>query len=228
MNDLNGLGFAFADVRLSERQCDYISSALPSAADLRSAGRRLLSHPTILALLRHQQLGGCLRAFTGRELVAVAARLVVHAVASDPVVQWHQNRVVAVRERMDVHGYGPWTTLLGVPHVEAPSSVLKQMIALRIQLDTTPAGNPEFHVLPGSHRAGKLTPEQIEQLTATVTPLTLSLPKGSLLLMNPLLVHSVATGAQPSHCRVLQVEFAPVEAISPLQWSSAVQLHHAA
>lgn len=228
MNDLNGLGFAFADVRLSEDQCDYICASLPSAADLRRVGRRLLSHPTIVALLRHKQLGQCLWSFTGRELVAVAARLVRCAVAPRGGPQWHQDRVVAVRERMDVSGYGPWTTQRGIQHVEPPSSVLKQMIVLRVHLAMSPSDDPELQVLPGSHRLGKLADDQLQNLPKTVPPLTLPLRNGSLLLTNPLLVHSHPVGVQHPHDGVLHIELAPVEAISPLQWCSSVPLHHAA
>ena len=224
MNDLNGLGFALADLRLSEQQCDYISASLP-APDARGGVRGLLSHPTLLTLLRHKQLGQCLWSFTGRDLVAVGARVVNVSGGARGSGQWRQDRVLAVRERMDVHGYGPWTTHLGVPHVEPPSSVLKQMIVLRVNID---GDTPEFAVLPGSHRGGKLDHDQIGRVANTIPELALPLMKGSLLLMNPLIVHTMRSGAGARSCRVLHIEFAPVEAISPLQWSSAVQVHRAA
>jgi hypothetical protein len=228
VNDLNGLGFAFADLRLSDDQCDYISSSLPSTREQDGGTRRLLSHPTILALIRHKQLAQCLWSFTGRELVAVAARLVDCAVDADAPAEWHQGRVVAVRERMDVHGYGPWTMRLGVPHVEAPSAVLKQMIVLRVHLDAPLEEAPPFQVLPGSHRSGKLSEDGVRKLVATMPAIAPRVVRGSLLLMNPLLVHTAPARPARSRYRVLHLEFAPAEAISPLEWSTAVTLYRAA
>jgi len=42
MDDLNGLGFAFADVQLSEAQCEYVLASLP-APDQRGGLHRLLN-----------------------------------------------------------------------------------------------------------------------------------------------------------------------------------------
>jgi len=227
MNDLNGLGFAFADVRLSEAQCEYVLTSLPPA-DQRGGLHRLLSHPTLLSLIRHKQLGKCLWALTGRELVAVAARIEICA-TSDGAAQWRQESVVAVRERMDVSGYGPWTSQLGVPHVEAPSSLLKQMLILRVICNSDMQEAATLQVVPGSHRAGKLSDAQVRQVVATTPAATLEVPRGSLLLLKPLLVHGgPASMSPPVRYHVLQITFAPPEAISPLQWSSAIHLHPAA
>jgi hypothetical protein len=46
--------------------------------------------------------------------------------------------------------------------------------------------------------------------------------------MRPLLVHSSSSARAPEHRRVLHIEFAPPEAISPLQWHTAVPLRRAA
>src|SRR5258708_39966523 len=53
-------------------------------------------------------------------------------------------------------------------------------------------------------------------------------PQGAIVLMRPLLVHSSSPARDTSHRRVLHVEFAPLEAISPLQWHTAVPLRRAA
>jgi hypothetical protein len=46
--------------------------------------------------------------------------------------------------------------------------------------------------------------------------------------MRPLLVHASSAAILPAHRRVLHIELAPIEAISPLQWHSAVALRRAA
>ena len=186
----------------------------------------MLSHPTLLAFIRHEQLGKCLRSFTGRELVAVAARL--ETSATSEVARWRQESTVTVRERLDVSGFGPWTSELGIPHVGAPSSVLKQMLIVRIVCGSGMQETPSLQVLVGSHQAGKLTDTQLTQLVAASPRTTLQVPSGTLLLIKPLLVHSAPAGVLSRRYHVLHLTFAPAEAISPLQWSSRVELHTAA
>jgi hypothetical protein len=229
VTDLDGFGFALADIELSEDQRDYIATSLPSMADQRGGSRGLLSHPTVLRLIRHRQLAHLLWSLTGRELVAVAARLLDSAGKLEPPAQWHQDRLVAVRERLDVHGYGPWSTRVGISHVEPPLSVLDQMVVLQVHLDDAAHGSHALRVVPGSHRAGKLTIEAIQHLVETEAAVTPVMSKGTLVVMRPLLLHALsAASTRSQHYRVLHIEFAPPEAITPLQWHSTVHLHHAA
>jgi hypothetical protein len=224
MTDLHGFGFALADISLTEEQCNYIAASLPSAADQRAGRRGLLSHPTLLQLIRHKQLGQLLWSMTGRELVAVAASLAI----PHPDDLWHQERVVAVRERLDVKGFGPWSTRSGVAYVEPPASVLAQMVVVRVHLDSSTAERPPLEVFAGSHRSGKLSAADIQHLVDTEEPVTPRIEKGSILVMRPLLVHHAATHSPRTPYRVLQIEFAPAEAISPLHWHASVHTHSAA
>ena len=50
-------------------------------------------------------------------------------------VPWHQDRFLAVEQKVELPGYTGWTEKDGVPHVEPPTAVLEEMIALRVHLD---------------------------------------------------------------------------------------------
>ena len=50
-------------------------------------------------------------------------------------VPWHQDLSIAVRARLDVEGFGPWTEKAGVLHAQAPAAVLERMLAVRVHLD---------------------------------------------------------------------------------------------
>lgn len=226
--DLEISGFAIADERLSHDQCDHIISSVPGVSGGRGGVRGLESHPTVRQLLRHKQLANCLWKATGRELVAVRAILFDKTAGSNWSVQWHQDRVIAIRERMNVAGYGPWSMKAGVPHVEPPASVLAQMVVLRIYLDPCNSQNGPLRVIPESHRWGKLGDEDIAPRVEASTAREIHMPKGGILLFRPLLVHASTTSSTLDHRRVLHIDFAPAEAISPLQWQTAIPLHHAA
>lgn len=230
MYDLEEDGLAFADIVLSPSQCDHIASSLPSASGAgRASVRNLISHPTVVRILHHERLGSYLWSVVGRDLVAVRATLFDKTSDANWRVQWHQDRAIAVRERLQVKGYGPWSTKLGTVQVEPPAEVLSQMIIVRVHLDQCGSDRVPLCVLPGSHRAGKLNPEQIAEVVAATPVEELTASQGSLLLMRPLLVHSSPPARVPGHRRVLHIELAPQASISPLQWDVAIPLRrHAA
>ena len=229
MDDLDGDGYALADVVLAGHQCAHIAASLPALIGASRGGvRNLIGHPTVVTLLSHQRLGKYLWSVVGRDLVAVKATLFDKTDEANWRVQWHQDRTIAVKEKMHVAGFGPWTTKAGTVHVEAPEAVLAQMLAIRIHLDPCGAENGPLRVLPGSHRLGKLREEEIAEVVASSPAAELHVPQGGLLLMRPLLVHSSSAASAPAHRRVLHIELAPVEAISPLKWQDTISLCRAA
>jgi ectoine hydroxylase-related dioxygenase (phytanoyl-CoA dioxygenase family) len=229
VDDLEGDGYALADVVLADHQCAHIAASLPALIGATRGGvRNLIGHPTVAALLSHERLGRYLWSAVGRDLVAVKATLFDKTDEANWRAQWHQDRTIAVKEKLHVAGFGPWSTKAGFLHVEAPEAVLAQMLAIRIHLDPCGADNGPLRVLPGSHRLGKLSAEQIEEVAARTAVAELHVPQGGLLLMRPLLVHSSPAASAPAHRRVLHIEFAPVEAISPLKWQDAISLCRAA
>jgi ectoine hydroxylase-related dioxygenase (phytanoyl-CoA dioxygenase family) len=228
VNDLDGAGYALADIVLADHQCEHIAASLPGVAAGRGGVRNLIGHPTVTRLLHHERLGGYLWSVIGRDLVAVKATLFDKTHEANWRVQWHQDRAIAVKERLDVPGYGPWSTKSGSLHVEPPAEVLAQMLAIRVHLDLCGEENGPLRVVPGSHRSGKLAERELAEVVAGTSMVELYLPQGAILLMRPLLVHSSSPARATAHRRVLHVEFAPPEAISPLQWQTAVQLRRAA
>jgi ectoine hydroxylase-related dioxygenase (phytanoyl-CoA dioxygenase family) len=96
------------------------------------------------------------------------------------------------------------TRKAGVPHVEAPVEILEQMVNVRIHLDEVTDENGPLRVLPGSHRTGK------ELRFADLSPRSILVAAGDVLLIRPLLAHS-SGNASPNthrHRRILHLEFA--------------------
>jgi ectoine hydroxylase-related dioxygenase (phytanoyl-CoA dioxygenase family) len=229
MKDLEGDGYALADIVLARHQCEHITSSLPSVTGAGRGGvRNLITHPTVVQLLVHERFGSYVWSVIGRDLVAVKATLFDKTAEANWRVQWHQDRTIPVREKRDVAGYGPWSMKAGVPHVEAPPEVLAQMLSIRIHLDDSDADTGPLRVIPGSHLHGKLVDAQLASIVAKSSAVELCAPQGGLLLMRPLLVHSSSAARSPDHRRVLHIELAPPEAISPLHWHAVVPLRRAA
>jgi ectoine hydroxylase-related dioxygenase (phytanoyl-CoA dioxygenase family) len=125
---------------------------------------------------------------------------------------------IAVGERIDTPGFGPWSVKDGIVHVQPPCEILANMVAVRIHLDDCQVDNGALKVVPGSHLHGELSTEAINQWTESHKPVTCELLKGGVLAMRPLVLHSSTRAASPRHRRVLHIEYASDELPNGLRW----------
>lgn len=163
----------------------------------------------------------------GHGAFAVRATLFDKTPAANWHVPWHQDRMVPVRERHDVAGFGPWSTKAGVCFVQPPAQVLESMVAVRLHLDDCGAENGPLRVIEGSHRAGFLDSASIDEWRRR-SATTVTAARGSALVFRPLLLHASSPAANPSHRRVLHIEFATRPLPSPLQWIDPARIEVAA
>lgn len=125
-------------------------------------------------------------------------------------VPWHQDLSLAVQERVDIEGWGPWSEEEGIVHVQPPVEILEQMLTVRLHLDDCGPDNGPLRVLPGTHLKGRLTGEQIRE--ASQHPETVcACDAGTVLVMRPLLLHASSTSTRPGHRRVVHLEFCDAE-----------------
>ena len=139
--------------------------------------------------------------------------------ASNWNLGWHQDRVIAVKERRDVSEFGTWTLKNGVPHVEAPVEVLQNMFSLRLHLDDCKADNGALKILAGSAGLGKLADAQVRGLALTETAVVCEAALGEILAMKALTVHASEPAKNPSHRRVLHVDYGACELPGKLEWA---------
>src|SRR5262249_36630616 len=133
-------------------------------------------------------------------------------------VTWHQDVTIAVAARREVEGFGPWSMKAGVIHVQPSAEILEQMLAVRIHLDDCGPENGPVRVLPGSHRLGKLTTEEIATIRVAVNEQPCIASRGTALLMRPLIVHASSGATRPGHRRVIHIEYANCTLPGGLDW----------
>jgi ectoine hydroxylase-related dioxygenase (phytanoyl-CoA dioxygenase family) len=137
-------------------------------------------------------------------------------------VVWHQDLSIAVAQEVSAPGYGPWSEKDGVVHVHPPSSVLEQMLAVRVHLDDCDATNGPVRVLSGSHRSGRMTPAEIDKWKAGATPTECHARRGGVLAFRPLVLHASSPALSPKHRRVIHFEFAAAALADGVHWHSWV------
>jgi hypothetical protein len=131
---------------------------------------------------------------------------------------WHQDRVVAVRERVDVDGFGPWSRKHGALHVAPPFEVLRAMITLRIHIDPVPATNAPLLIAPGSHQLGKIAEIDIPAAVARCGVATCLAEPGDVWVYATPILHASERATKPTRRRVLQVDYAIGELPGGLAW----------
>jgi ectoine hydroxylase-related dioxygenase (phytanoyl-CoA dioxygenase family) len=133
-------------------------------------------------------------------------------------VAWHQDLTIAVKERRDVAGYDGWSVKQGITHVQPPVQVLEKMLAVRVHLDDCGVANGPVRVVSGSHRRGRLTPGQIDEMKATREPTDCIVERGGILAFRPLTLHASSPARTPAHRRVVHLEFASTPLHGGLEW----------
>jgi ectoine hydroxylase-related dioxygenase (phytanoyl-CoA dioxygenase family) len=133
-------------------------------------------------------------------------------------VPWHQDRTIAVKQRVDLPEYHPWSVKAGIVHVQPPTAILNQLLTVRIHLDRTDEANGALKVIPGSHCHGKLTDSEIDRWKQISPGISCNLDPGGILLMRPLLIHASSMATIPIHRRVIHLDYASNQLPSGLEW----------
>jgi len=138
------------------------------------------------------------------------------------LVPWHQDLSIAVKERVDVPGYGPWSKKEGVAHVQPPMEILEAMVTLRIHLDDCGESNGALRVIPGSHRQGRLNAAGIAEERELRDEVTCRVQAGDALLMSPLILHASSQAEIPTRRRVIHLEHGTCHLPTGLDWAEAI------
>ena len=178
--------------------------------------------PEISRLIMDEKTKVILNSVLGPSFFAVRGLLFNKVPAANWKVAWHQDLAIAVKERKEWGGFGPWSVKAGITHCLAPDWLLEKMLAFRIHLDDCNETNGPLKVIPESHRLGRLNQKEISNYVMKTKPITCVVPKGGILLMRPLLIHSSSPASKPGNRRVIHLEFAVEDLPGGLNWFEKV------
>jgi ectoine hydroxylase-related dioxygenase (phytanoyl-CoA dioxygenase family) len=106
--------------------------------------------------------------------------------------------------------------------VHGPDELMDQLLALRLHLDDSTPDNGPLRVIPGSHRSGSLSIEEIEKVRNASPARELTARKGGVIAMRPLLLHASSKSRTPGNRRVLHFLFGPETLPDGLEWRCGV------
>ncbi len=197
--ELNERGYRIIPSVLTTGECDRLITRLSGTDVIRSraGARHLMSVPDVANLARDQRLLDITFGALGTQSVAFRATLFEKTSEANWLIFWHQDTTLPLAEQFDAPGWGPWSIKAGVHYAHAPGWALGRVIALRVHLDESSSENGPLRVLPGSHRLGVLTDETVQRLSHESSNVECVVPKGGVLVMYPLIVHSSPKSKAP-------------------------------
>ena len=163
------------------------------------------------------KLVSILERLLGRKAFPVRAIFFDKTAESNWRVPWHQDLSIAVSKQIETPDFTAWSIKDEILHVQPPREILEGMATVRLHLDECDANNGALKVISGSHASCKLNAVQIGEWSKKET-VVCEIPKGGALVMRPLLLHSSSPAKNPSHRRVLHIEYATDELPNGLKW----------
>ncbi|MCF8506639.1 MAG: phytanoyl-CoA dioxygenase family protein [Caulobacter sp.] len=138
--------------------------------------------------------------------------------ASNWIVAWHQDRTICVRNRVEVEGFGPWSTKDGLLHVAPPIAVLEGMVTLRLHLDDCDDDNAPLRIALGSHQLGYVSAAEAASRVEALPAFVCHARAGDVWAYSTPILHMSERSRSYGRRRVLQVDYAARTLPGGLEW----------
>lgn len=136
------------------------------------------------------------------------------------LVSWHQDKTVAVSERFEHAGWGPWSLKADVWHVQPPLEVLEQMVTIRIHLDPAIQDNGCLKIARGTHQLGLLAADSVLEHIDHDQVIYCETPIGGAVVMRPHLLHASEKSITPTPRRLLHFEYSSFQLPDGIAWAA--------
>lgn len=220
-------GFAVINNVFSKQELEEINTVLQSidtskenfrkSEDLFAIRQFLKEVPEIKDLIFNENIRKVVKEIFGEKYFVVKSIYFDKPETSNWYVAYHQDLTISVDKKLELPGFGPWTTKQNQFAVQPPVNVLENIYTIRIHLDDTDENNGALKVVPKSHAKGIYRPETIDWTVETEE--ICNVEKGGIMLMKPLTLHGSNRTTNGKKRRVIHIEFSDTELPEVLQWS---------
>ncbi|PKF74358.1 phytanoyl-CoA dioxygenase family protein [Chryseobacterium sp. PMSZPI] len=220
-------GFSVINRVFSEEEVEKILNVLNSidtsrenfrkSEDLFAIRQFLKEIPEIKNLVFNENIKKIIKEIFGEHYFVVKSIYFDKPETSNWYVAYHQDLTISVDKKLEMSGFGPWTTKQNQFAVQPPLNVLENIYTIRIHLDDTDGNNGALKVIPKSHAKGIYRPETIDWNIETEK--ICDVEKGGIMLMKPLTLHGSNRTTNGKKRRVIHIEFSDMELPEALQWS---------
>lgn len=196
---------------------DTSNSNFRKSDDLFAVRQFLKEIPEVKNLVFNDAIKTVISEIFGDRYVTVKSIYFDKPETSNWYVAYHQDLTISVDKKLELHGFGPWTTKKNQFAVQPPPAILENIYTIRIHLDDTDENNGALKVIPRSHAKGIYRPETIDWSTETEE--ICNVEKGGIMIMKPLILHGSNRTTDGRRRRVIHIEFSDMELPEGLKWS---------
>jgi len=215
-------GFALVPEVLADAQCEAIAARARTSEEGAAGTRCLLPQAWCTALAKQLRSHPSLAAFIPSRFVATQCTYFEKSLSRNWLVAVHQDLSIPVAARVDHPGLHGWSEKEGSLFVQAPVELLEQLVAVRLHIDGCALTDGPLRVVPGSHLRGRIESGAAAIARQTQAEVVCTGPRGTALVMRPLLLHASSKATGTSRRRVLHLLFGPSSLPHGLQWHHAV------
>jgi hypothetical protein len=217
-SQLSEAGYSVVPSLIESEVLADIAHRVDSVLAWRAGTRRLLDAPWCYTLAERLMANELLRDAHPAELEPVQCTLFIKATDRNWLVSPHQDLSIPVAERVNSSEFTGWSEKEGEVFVQPPITVLQQILAVRLHLDDCDKRNGALRVVPGSHRLGRLTAREVIKARDERGEVSVSVARGGVMLMRPLLIHASSKAVDGRPRRVLHFVFGPKNLPEEIRW----------
>ncbi len=173
--------------------------------------------PEIQSHVFNENLISLIKTFLGDDFFVVKSIYFDKPQKSNWFVSYHQDLTISVDKKIEIFNYGPWTIKQDQYAVQPPLNILNSIYTIRIHLDDTDENNGALKVITGSHLKGIYRPDTIDRTREK--EIVCAVPKGGVMIMRPLLLHSSARTMNNNQRRVIHIELSNADIDTNLNWA---------
>lgn len=140
--------------------------------------------------------------------------------ANNWTLPWHQDRVVALRERVETPGFSNWTNKAGIWHAEPPIELLERMLFARVHLDPADVENGCLQLALGTHARGKIVAVDAEAVANAAPIEDCIAERGDVLFANALILHRSSPSRSSAGRRAVRIDYCAETLPPPLEWAA--------
>lgn len=216
LNEFENTGRIWLRGQLTAKQCDRLSQNCQLEQKI---GARI-SNNTSLASMLKQAIDADLLVNLGVSAQPVRIVSFNKSKENNWAVPWHQDRIIAVKDRHDLEGFHNWSIKSGTHHCEPPISILQKMIFIRIHLDETTPENGAMEIAIGSHKKGIIKSSEAATIANQCEQEYTSANRGDILVLKMLMLHRSSSSTSNAARRTIRADFAAKDCLPlPIKWT---------
>lgn len=196
---------------------DTSKETFRKSEDLFAVRQFLKEIPEVRSLIFNENLEKIIKRIFGEHYFTVKSIYFDKPEKSNWYVAYHQDLTISVDSKVEIKGFGPWTTKQNQFAVQPPVDILENIFTIRIHLDDTDEENGALKVVPSSHSKKIYRTEAIDWEKEKEE--FCNVKSGGIMIMKPLLLHASNRTTNNKKRRVIHIEFSDRELPFPLNWS---------